>query len=500
MASLSVTTIRTQAVVGLVLWATWAAVVQPEWTAVLLLLSPLVLVPLGLRLASADTIGPGVLDSLSRLTLPLALTAAASFIPGPGWVAALVSVPWFVFTALLALAGLARLLSRRSILEPGIGVDFGLMFVVVGGAWLTISRAGANPLGFSDAIVQLTAVHFHYAGFALPIVAGFTADRLRRSAIVPIAVIVGVPLTAAGITIGGWLEWIAATLMAMAGIATAALLIRCGTTARGLARWLTVTAGIALTAGMTLAIGWAWALRFGWTFLGLETMAATHGSLNALGFGLLGLVGLNLLMEQAPTTPTTVVSLHLGRPGPDLLERWANAAADEATTNQVGLLDRPVPAGFQRTTWHRPIDHCDFGTAVEAIEQWRGHEAAGIRRWPTAPAIVEGSTLALAIPVGPIAVSATSRIVRVIDEPDRFGFVYSTLPHHPVDGEESFIVRRHDDGALDVTVTAVWRASTLANHVCPPITRWLQNRAINQYLDGIAGQQAATVAPLTQGV
>ena len=116
----------------------------------------------------------------------------------------------------------------------------------------------------------------------------------------------------------------------------------------------------------------------------------------------------------------------------------------------------------------------------------RGHDAAGIKRSPALPKIVDGETLALAIPVGPISISATCRIVEVIDEPDRYGFTYSTLPHHPEDGEESFIVTRDEDGSVDVTVTAVWRPATVANHLFPPLTRFLQNRAINRYLDGIA--------------
>ena len=484
------TNVPLQTALGAVLWITWAVLVRPEWTAVLLLLSPFVLVPLGLRLAASDETGPDApsIRSLSRLTVPLALTAAASFMPDAGWLAALLSVPWLVFTALIALAGLGRTLSRKHLLEPGIGADAGLMFVVVGGAWLTISRAGLNPLGFSDAIVQLTAVHFHYAGFALPIVAGFTATRLQRSALVPIAVIVGVPLTAAGITAGGWLEWVAATAMALAGIATAALLIRCGANARGVARALTITAGVALATGMTLAIGWAWAVRFGWNFLGLESMAATHGSLNALGFGLLGLIGLNMITAPTSATPATEMSLHLFGPSTNELERLAEQATQGTPTNPVGLLDRPTPAGFQRKSWQRQVDHGDFDTAVEAIKQWRGHEAAGIERWPAAPPLTVGTTLAMAIPVGPLAVSATCRIVQVIDESDRFGFVYATLPHHPEDGEESFIVERHPDGQVSMTVTAVWRPATLANYLAPPVTHFLQNRAINRYLDGIASR------------
>jgi uncharacterized protein (UPF0548 family) len=468
--------------------------VNPGWTAVLLLLSPFVLVPLGLRLAASVETGPQTpaLQTLSGAALPLAATAAASFIPNPGTTAAALSLPWLSFTLVVALVGAGRLLSRESLLEPGISADAGLIFIAVGGSWLTISRGGWNPLGFDDAIVQLTAVHFHYAGFALPIVAGFTASRLCRNALVPAAVIVGVPLTAIGITVGGWLEWIAATAMALAGMATAVALLRVGEQHRGTTRWLITAASAALLMGMGLAIGWAWSVRFSWDFLGLDQMAATHGSLNALGFGLLGLVGLNMVVTTEPTVNRRGTNLHLGRPRPEALHRLAVDAENDATTNPVGLIDRPLPPGFQRKVWERRIDHGDVALAAKAVRRWRGHAAAGIAIAPEQPAIVEGQTLALTIPVGPLAVSATCRIVDVVDEDDRFGFTYATLPHHAVDGEESFIVTATPDGEVSVTVTAVWRPATLANHLCPPLTRFLQHRAINRYLDGIAAPDTQT--------
>lgn len=492
---------RSSALVGGVAWLLWAVATRPEWTVVLLLASPFVLVPLGLRLAGSGHVGPEapVLHQLSRLAPLPALAAAAAFVVEPGAVAATLSVPWLGFTLAVAMVGGGRVLSRRWLLEPGIGTDTGLLFLAVGGGWLTISRAGLNPLGFSDAIVVLTAVHFHYAGFALPIVAGVTSQRLHRSALVPLAVIVGVPLTAIGITVGGLLEWLAATMMAGAGMATAFLLLLLGARSGGGARGLLWLSGSALGAGMALALGWAWSLRFGWTYLGLDSMAATHGSLNAIGFGLLGLIGLNLLPTPVPTTGPTGgprVGLHLGRPSAHTLASLAQRAADHETSNPVGLLRRPTPPGFGRKTWSRRVEHGDFTSAVEAMQRWAGHNAAGIARYPTTPAIVSDQTLALAIPVGPIAVTATCRVIEVVDTPDRYGFTYATLPHHPQDGEESFIVARAPDGTIDVTVTAVWRPATLASRVCPPLTRFLQDRAINRYLDGITSR---TEQPRTVG-
>lgn len=485
------------ALAGAVVWVVWAAVVQPEWTAVLLLLSPFVILPLGLRLASVAAVGPEApaLRALAPVAPIIALTAAVSFVPSPGVLAAVLSLPWLGFTAYVALVGLRRAVSRHSILEPGMAVDAGLAFLVVGGSWLTISRAGLNPLGFSDAIVQLTAVHFHYAGFALPIVSGFVTQRLNRGPVVPLAIIGGVPLTAIGITAGGDLEWVAATFMALAGLATAGYLLLVGTRSVGAARALIVVAGLSLMAGMGLALGWAWTIKFEIDYLGLEGMAATHGSLNALGFGLLGLIGLNLLANVSEPNETNV-ALFIGRPSEAHLIHLAQRAVGHDTTNEPGLLNRPVPDGFRRKVWHRNIDHGNFDLATEAIRQWAGHEAAGIRRWPERPPIHVGETLSISIPVGPLAITATSRIVDVVDEPDRYGFTYATLPHHPEDGEESFIVERHPDGTVDVTVTAVWRASILANYLCPPLTDVLQSRAIGKYLDGIATGGAPLSKPL----
>jgi uncharacterized protein (UPF0548 family) len=235
---------------------------------------------------------------------------------------------------------------------------------------------------------------------------------------------------------------------------------------------------------MALAVGWSWSERFAWTYLDLDAMAAAHGSLNALGFGLLGLIGLNALPTVTPMR-SPAMSVHIGRPTGDHLERIARRAEHEPPTNAVGLLDRPLAAGFQRKIWKRSFPGGDFVTATRAIQRWEGHRTAGLTVWPACPGIEAGQTLAIVIPVGPISVTATSRIIKVIDGQDRYGFVYSTLPHHPEDGEESFIISRRDRGGVEVTITAVWRAATLASRVCPPLTRHLQNRAIDRYLKGI---------------
>ncbi len=57
----------------------------------------------------------------------------------------------------------------------------------------------------------------------------------------------------------------------------------------------------------------------------------------------------------------------------------------------------------------------------------------------------ESLTVLLAVPVALLWVTVACWVVYVVDEPERFGFAYGTLPHHVIEGEESFVVER--DGA-----------------------------------------------------
>ncbi len=499
--------------VGGAVWLLWSVVTRPEWTVVILMMSPFVLVPLGLRLASDPSTGPTT-DLLRRIrtaSIPLALVAALSFSVDTGAVAALLTVPWLLLTITVATVGLFRFLSRRRFDEPGIGVDAGLAFLAVGGAWLTLTRMGANPLGFSDVIVRLTAVHFHYAGFALPIAAGLVAIRSKRSWLFPLSTIFGVPLTAIGITTGGLLEWFAATVMACAGIAVAGTMIRHAGELSGWPSQLLRLAGCALIVGMGLALLYSWSNGFdliGLDYLTIPTidwMVRTHGSLNALGFGLLALVALTATQSFGSSTGVNHRrnSFHLGRPSNDHLAALQAEAATTEPDTSVGLLsdgqpNGEIPDGFRLDIWQRPIDN--FDDAKAAIVEWAGHKRAGIACFPSRAPIEVGQTVSLAIPVGPISTTATSRIVDVIDEVDRFGFTYLALPHHPERGEESFIVHRRNDqpsvasdADLDATggtveVTAVWSTGGVASDLLRPLTRFLQRRAIERYLVGIAGR------------
>jgi hypothetical protein len=182
----------------------------------------------------------------------------------------------------------------------------GLGYLVIGGLWAMIDRAGLKPLGFDPAVVALTAAHFHFAGFLLPIFAGRVTRDMpdsRMAARGVVGVVLGVPAVAAGITASqlGWppaFEAATACGLALAAIVVAILQLRWVLDAvdRSLAsRLLLGVSSLALFVAMLLAVSYA--LRAFVTplpWLGLPQMRAFHGTLNALGVGLCGVLGWRL--------------------------------------------------------------------------------------------------------------------------------------------------------------------------------------------------------------
>ena len=74
---------------------------------------------------------------------------------------------------------------------------------------------------------------------------------------------------------------------------------------------------------------------------------------------------------------------------------------------------------------------------------------------------------------------------RVVEEPQRRGFTYGTLPGHPEAGEERFLLEHLNDGRILFTITAFSRpASTLAK-LGGPISRVTQTFMTQRYLHAL---------------
>ena len=300
---------RTCALIGALAWLNVAILwrpspFEPQWAVLLLLLGALVIVPLGLRLVPDLQEGPAKLWRIAVfLQLPAALLLLAAFARPAGTLAAGLALPWLATTGVIALLGLLRAWQRRWQPLEELCLDAGLIYLAVGGGWAILDRLGARPLAFDPVIVLLTAIHFHYAGFALPIVTGLTGRVLRTGAarLAAAGVIAGVPLVAAGITsrqlaAGPWLETLAAWVLSLAGLLAAGLLLRLAIQKNGppASRALWIVAALSLAFSMVLSLLYGSRAYFYLAWLDIPWMRAFHGTTNALGLGVAGLLGWNL--------------------------------------------------------------------------------------------------------------------------------------------------------------------------------------------------------------
>jgi hypothetical protein len=271
------------------------------------LFAPLVIVPLGIELGRGMA-SDGRLGALARRLQPLgAGMGVVAIWMAPGKRAGIVATGWLLICLLMAGAGVVGLFrtpwkdagksARATMVQITLAVA--RIDLVVGGAWLVASRFGMRPMKIQEPIELLTAVHFHFAGFATATIAAATlqfAERREESRPwlrVVVGLVIAMPIVVAvGFVISPVLKMGAAILFS-ASVAGLAIAVRgCGAKAEdGMARVLLQVAAGAVFAGMVLSATYAVADYLGSEVLTIPQMARTHGVLNAVGFCLPGLLG-----------------------------------------------------------------------------------------------------------------------------------------------------------------------------------------------------------------
>ncbi|MCE9552118.1 MAG: YndJ family protein [Planctomycetes bacterium] len=274
--------------------------------AVILMLASLIVVPLGVDLISVRS-GPLLprqgLKLLQRAALPAALMLAASFFVPRSPLATGLAVPWMLITWGLASVGLLHATRRRFTLDAPLGADVGLMLLSIGGTWALMFRLGRWPGGFDPIIAELTAVHFHYAGFALPVVVSLIAAEVNHTltkALAPLLAL-AVLLLALGITYSPLVELLAAGLVVAVALLIATFLWRIAPRmSQTAARWLMRLAGTSLAAGAALAMLYAAGEFTGERWIDIPRMIPLHGLTMALGFALPALLGFRIHTAAEP--------------------------------------------------------------------------------------------------------------------------------------------------------------------------------------------------------
>lgn len=162
----------------------------------------------------------------------------------------------------------------------------------------------------------------------------------------------------------------------------------------------------------------------------------------------------------------------------------AEQAAHDFSYSEVGATRGEMPAGYRHDRWSIDLDSYlaeRFDLGATALRSWAIQRGAGLAVFPGGT-VEDGSAFGLVyrLPFGGY-VRAAGRIVYLINEPGRSGFAYGTLPGHPEQGEEAFLVVRRGDRLL-FEIMAFSRPRHWLARVGSPVTRMLQLRATRGYI------------------
>jgi uncharacterized protein (UPF0548 family) len=156
-------------------------------------------------------------------------------------------------------------------------------------------------------------------------------------------------------------------------------------------------------------------------------------------------------------------------------------AALSLTYAEVGGTAGPLPAGYHHLQKSTAIGRGRrrFDDAADKGMRWGMLRGAGLRVEPTSEVAAVGSEVI--VHLGPVR--APCRVVYVVDEPDRRGFAYGTLPGHAESGEERFAVR-YDPATDEVyaEIVAFSRHATWWSRLGSPVTSAIQRVVTDRYL------------------
>jgi uncharacterized protein (UPF0548 family) len=146
-----------------------------------------------------------------------------------------------------------------------------------------------------------------------------------------------------------------------------------------------------------------------------------------------------------------------------------------------------LPEGFHHDRYEVVLGHGSekFQIAVQGLKTWKAHDMPGVRIFPDGGEIQSGATVVVTLGTPFVALAAPCRIVRVIDDETRWGFAYGTLPGHPEQGEESFVVSISSDGEVRFEIVAFSRPGDALVRLSGPLGRTIQKGGSKGYLHAL---------------
>jgi uncharacterized protein (UPF0548 family) len=160
----------------------------------------------------------------------------------------------------------------------------------------------------------------------------------------------------------------------------------------------------------------------------------------------------------------------------------------EVGATRAAVLDgAPLPGGYHHLRYQRIVGAggAAFEAASACILGWGMHRGVGFEVHATNPTAVEGATVAFAIGRGPVGLPASCRVVWTLDAPGRRGFGYGTLPRHPEDGEEAFVVSTDSADRVWVEIVAFANPGRWYTRLTAPALPPLQRLAVAAYAGAV---------------
>ena len=169
-------------------------------------------------------------------------------------------------------------------------------------------------------------------------------------------------------------------------------------------------------------------------------------------------------------------------------------ASDDAlstglTYAEVAATRGVMPGGYKHLERRRVVGqgHEVFERAAEQVMRWEVQRRAGLVVDADAERAAEGVRVTTRLGASRLGVAAPCMVVYTVEEPERRGFAYGTLPGHPEQGEELFLVELHADDSVTLTVRAFSRPALWWTRAAAPATRVVQRRVVTRYLRALEG-------------
>ncbi|MBM7097865.1 YndJ family protein [Bacillus sp. H-16] len=290
---------------GFVTGTLWAILTGPPVIDLALVLAFFVLVPCLLWLAATEK--PQSLfgkrtHMLARSSYWFALFPMAALSIDSGLWAALLACVWAFFTLLVAVNGGLHFIRRGTGAPEEAIIDVGQMFLFAGGVWMVLARAGAADwMPYSTMTVDLTAIHYHYSAFVLPLFAGLfgrwyyshqarigVPPSMKRYAVLVAGLGAGPPFVALGIAQGPPLEFFIVTFYVAFIVWLCVWVLMSAFKIGGSAGACAALASASLLFTMGYTTFHGIGLQFGVQIVPQGEMLRWHGAVNAFVFSVLG--------------------------------------------------------------------------------------------------------------------------------------------------------------------------------------------------------------------